>query len=1491
MTGFGWIRRRELAAIATASFDPDLFRELPQVAEEVELITAWLTDEKLGERRFTRVYDELAHDPDKWQILDCFMDPPRDQRWNDATAAVLYITGHGVIYEGRHYLVLSKTEGSRLDATAIDSDQLLRWLNTTDLEHLLVIIDVCSAGQVTKEMAAWAKSPKDNWLVLPSTLPDQTAEPGALTRAISTFLSTAAEFNTHAQYLTVGLFVDAINEQLPPGQKVERIYKGRLPEKGKDRDQDRERHVCLPNPAYEPRDELVPIDPALQALALPKELLSLHNRVNRQLPSADSPGWLFTGREQLMRDLISAAGTPGVTMITGSAGSGKSTALSRLVTLSDPDFRARYEPELTGVPADVMPPPGIVDVALSAQGKSNRQVVTQICFDLDILAHAGSWDDPVRANREALSEYLAAREAPVTIVVDALDEAEYPADLVQTVFSPLMRDHPERMCLLVGVRSPGGDNAAAGARGEPQEEPLRDLIAAELGARQLPADDDLRWGPLDFTRFVRDILANTENSPYQNADSAVVGNVAAVISSHAGRSYLIARLAAKNAAGRAEVLAPDDPALLNDLRGGLLGVFRRDLQANPSSPPDWRRRVALLRALAFTRGTGLPRRRVWPNVATAVDAGDSEDIQYGDEAIRSLLQSRLSAYLRTDQQDDLTVYRLMHDELREILRYRWRELLEPIPQANEEAGPPGTDEAWADEAEIRAVEARIADKLYSLARVKPTVSADQAVPPYIRRHLAEHALDGGVLDECVPVPFLPYLDLARLRAAVGASPVRRPLEENVPWLPVIRQVTHLWDWDRPARNATAIAMWAELNEPGLLGPAKEPGPVGGAWRVDWAVRPPDLGNVLGHHQGIVLAAATAELSGGPIAVTGGQDGLLHVWDLSTGAPYRDREPIETSAEDDEKKKAIQSVATVRLPDGRTVTVTGGADGSVRVWDLRSGRVLGEPLAGGGKKIVAVMTTTLPDQRVVVTAADEGGTIWTWDLVGCEPIGVPLPCGPSLALGLATAQVGERVLGLATGEDSGLQLWDLATGIPVGERLTHHPLAARPGTGTVQGGSVIASLVLAGQDVVVTGNGDGLLLWDLQRRAPVSRRLRGGDGPIWSLAVARVDHKVMAVTGGSTTVQVWDLTAGEPLGELLTGHDGSVDALAIAGSADGSVLAVSASRDKSVRIWDVPDAALARRRPSQQIGIVEAVATARSSGGQAVAFTCTDTTIQVWDLEHGGEPEQLTGYDSPVVSVTAAVLQDGILAVAGHWDGRISAWWATGGPPVSSAEIGDLGAAASLATATLGDGRVVVLAGGWDGEVRLWDPLADTSVGEPLRGHADVVVAVCTTTSAEGRTLVVSGSRDGRVRVRDLSAHLDPGLPGLGPPVDADTGEEVASLTVAALAGGRPYVVVGGEDGRVRLLDLFDGTPVGEWPACSGPVAAVAAGQLADGRVVVFTGGEESLVQAWDAGTGKPVGEALPVPGPVLAMASQAELSSLVVGGTGVAVARLRPGGR
>jgi hypothetical protein len=61
--------------------------------------------------------------------------------------------------------------------------------------------------------------------------------------------------------------------------------------------------------------------------------------------------------------------------------------------------------------------------------------------------------------------------------------------------------------------------------------------------------------------------------------------------------------------------------------------------------------------------------------------------------------------------------------------------------------------------DLRAVEQRIARELARLSAVR-TIGG-QLVPPsaYVRRHLAEHAHAGGVLNEEVLSPqFLPYID-------------------------------------------------------------------------------------------------------------------------------------------------------------------------------------------------------------------------------------------------------------------------------------------------------------------------------------------------------------------------------------------------------------------------------------------------------------------------------------------------------------------------------------------------------------------------------------------------------------------------------------------------------------------------------------------------------------------------------------------------------------
>ncbi|WP_372441622.1 hypothetical protein [Plantactinospora mayteni] len=75
--------------------------------------------------------------------------------------------------------------------------------------------------------------------------------------------------------------------------------------------------------------------------------------------------------------------------------------------------------------------------------------------------------------------------------------------------------------------------------------------------------------------------------------------------------------------------------------------------------------------------------------------------------------------------------------------------------------------------------------------------------------------------------------------------------------------------------------------------------------------------------------------------------------------------------------SISTLATV-VVDDRPVVVTGGTDGTVRVWDLSDGRAIGALLTGHRDSVRKVVTGTLGGRPVVVSAGDDR-TVRVWDL--------------------------------------------------------------------------------------------------------------------------------------------------------------------------------------------------------------------------------------------------------------------------------------------------------------------------------------------------------------------------------------------------------------------------------------------------------------------------------------------------------------------------------
>ena len=579
------------------------------------------------------------------------------------------------------------------------------------------------------------------------------------------------------------------------------------------------------------------------------------------------------------------------------------------------------------------------------------------------------------------------------------------------------------------------------------------------------------------------------------------------------------------------------------------------------------------------------------------------------------------------------------------------------------------------------------------------------------------------------------------------------------------------------------------------------------------------------HQGSVLAVAVS--ADGRRAVSGGGDGTVRVWDLDTGTAMR-----ALTGHD----RAVGAVAV--SPDGRRA-VSGGDDGTVRVWDLDTGKTV-RTLTGHRGPVFAAAVSADGHRAV---SGGEDGTVRVWDL----DTGTAMRAltGHDRAVGaVAVSPDGRRAV--SGGSDGIVRVWDLDTGTTM-HVLTGHDSRVR------------AVAISADGRTAVSGGSDGTVrAWDLDTAA-ATHALTGHDGPVRAVAISANGRR--AVSGGNDgTIRAWDLDAGTTA-QALTGHDGPV--LAVAISADGQT-AVSGGSDGTVRAWDL-DTAAATHALTGHDGPVRAVAI--SANGRRAVSGGDDGTIRAWDLDTGTTAQALTGHDGPVRAV--AISADGRRAVSGGDDGTIRAWDLDTGT-TAQALTGHDGRVRAVAISA--DGQTGV-SGGSDGVVRLWNLDTGTAV-RALTGHRGPVGAVAI---SAGGNRVVSGGDDGTVRAWDLDTSMQVASRSqrLRHLFARGRRDQISSLSVSA--DGRRAVAGGG---AVRVWDLDTGTSARALTGHDGPVGAVAVS--ADGRRAV-SGGWDGMVMVWDLATDSAVHAFTGHAGSVLAVAISADGRRAASGGRAVRV--------
>lgn len=328
--------------------------------------------------------------------------------------------------------------------------------------------------------------------------------------------------------------------------------------------------------------------------------------------SADNRSW-FTGRTAQVDRVVGwvRSGVPGLRVVTGSPGTGKSAVLGRVVSLSNP---AERDLLLTTGPSfrHADPGPGSVDAAVHARAMDADRVADLLSRQLVAAGLVPAPEGPRRGAAELVG-VVSALTAPPVLVVDGLDEARGESF---SIAGSLLTKLAQHAVVIVSTRQ--AHRVAGGA-------PL---------LTELSPVDVLNLDDADSEPDVREYVAARLGS---RVPESTVDELAKL-------PFLTAWMITD------QVLA-DGGA---DLKLSLDAAFERELAKVPSAR-------ALLTALTWSYGAGFPEEE-WRAVAEAL-SGE----KFSREDVTAVL-TELGRHIVQDGEEGTAVFKLTHQTFADHLR-------------------------------------------------------------------------------------------------------------------------------------------------------------------------------------------------------------------------------------------------------------------------------------------------------------------------------------------------------------------------------------------------------------------------------------------------------------------------------------------------------------------------------------------------------------------------------------------------------------------------------------------------------------------------------------------------------------------------------------------------------------------------------------------------------------------------------------------------------
>lgn len=493
----------------------------------------------------------------------------------------------------------------------------------------------------------------------------------------------------------------------------------------------------------------------------------------------------------------------------------------------------------------------------------------------------------------------------------------------------------------------------------------------------------------------------------------------------------------------------------------------------------------------------------------------------------------------------------------------------------------------------------------------------------------------------------------------------------------------------------------------------------------------------GHSQQITSVCYSSD---GSTLASGSYDGTVRLWEVTSG-----RASMELRAMDGHD--AISSICL--SPDGRTIA-GGSTSGRIHWWHVATGREIRAFNTSFGlneerREVVAVCFS--PDGSIIAGVSGSGHVI-LWSTVSSEMIG--LRKGQGEARAICISPDGSTI---ATGFSSGrIKLWSMTTlgsiaklGIrdlydygPFLKQFhldTHDPESE--GTMILEREGWVTSVCYSPDGTkLVSGYADGAaLIWDVEIGREVMS-LFDGINEVWSVCFSS-DGSRVATSSSDGVVRIWDASTGELITKLEGG--GRIDSVLF--SPDDETVA-GGLQDGTVRLWDVTTEHYTTLGEHHDW----ATSTSFSPNGSVLASGSTDGSVRLWDVTAGTLLKRYVGCNGEVSFV--AFSPDGTIIAGLYSDGSVLLWDVTSGFEVARLERHpDV-----ISSICFSPDGTSIISGSLDGSVRLWD----VTTGRERGSYGTCMQGLSSIALNKDGTIIAGGCTDGSIHLWDRTTGYEMG---------------------------------------------------------------------------------------------------------------------------------------